>query len=58
MKSGDLVKVRHDPKHEDSDHVGIVQWVSEKYPPTCAIVVNGGVSMYDIRLLEVISEGR
>ena len=55
MKSGDLVKVRHDPKYEDSGHVGIVQWVSEKYPPTCAIIVNGNVSMYDTRLLEVVS---
>ena len=58
MKSGDLVKVRHDPKYEDSDRVGIVQWVSEKYPPTCAIVVNGNMSMYDTRLLEVVSEIR
>ena len=58
MNSGDLVKVKHDPKYIDSDHVGIVQWVSEKYPPTCAIIVNGGVSIYDTRLLEVISESR
>ena len=58
MRPGDLVKVRHDPKYIDSDNVGIVQWVSEKYPPTCAIIVNGSVSMYDTRLLEVISESR
>ena len=58
MKSGDLVKVRHDPKYEDSDHVGIVQWVSEKYPPTCSIDVNGSVSLYDTRLLEVINASR
>ena len=58
MQAGDLVKVRHDPKYEDSDHVGIVQWVSEKYPPTCSIVVNGSVSLYDTRLLEVINESR
>ena len=58
MKAGDLVKVRHDPKYTDSDSVGIVQWVSEKYPPTCAIVVNGGESIYDTRLLEVINESR
>ncbi len=58
MKAGDLVKVRHDPKYTDSDSVGIVQWVSEKYPPTCSIVVNGNVSMYDTRLLEVVNESR
>lgn len=58
MKTGDLVKVRHDPKYEDSDRVGIVQWVSEKYPPTCAIIVNGNMSMYDTRLLEVVNESR
>ena len=58
MKTGDLVKVRHDPKYEDSGHVGIVQWVSEKYPPTCAIIVNGSVSMYDTRPLEVINASR
>ena len=58
MKAGDLVKVKHDPKHIDSDDIGIVQWVSEKYPPTCAIIVNGSVSMYDTRLLEVFSESR
>ena len=58
MKAGDLVKVRHDPKYIDSDSVGIVQWVSEKYPPTCAIIVNGTVSMYDTRLLEVVNESR
>ena len=58
MKVGDLVKVRHDPKYIDSDHVGIVQWVREEYPPTCGIVVNGGMSIYDTRLLEVINESR
>ena len=58
MKAGDLVKVRHDPKHTDSDNIGIVQWVSEKYPPTCSIVVGGSVSLYDTRLLEVINESR
>ena len=58
MKAGDLVKVRHYPKYTDSDNIGIVQWVSEKYPPTCSIVVNGNVSLYDTRLLEVINESR
>ena len=58
MKVGDLIKVKHDPKYIDSDSVGIVHWVSEKYPPTCAVVVNGSVSMYDTRLLEVINESR
>ena len=58
MKSGDLVKVRHDPKYEDSGHVGIVQWVRKEYPPACGIVVNGGMSIYDTRLLEVINESR
>ena len=58
MEAGDLVKVKHDPKHIDSDGIGIVQWVSEKYPPTCAIIVNESVSMYDTRLLEVVNESR
>ena len=52
---GDLVKVRHDPKYKDSGHVGIVQWVSESWPSTCVIIVNGNVSTYDARLLEVIN---
>ena len=58
MEAGDLVKVKHDPKYIDSDCVGIVQWVREEYPPACAVVVNGDVSIYDTRLLEVINESR
>ena len=58
MKVGDLVKVKHDPKYVDSDYVGIVQWVREEYPPACGIVVNGGMSIYDTRLLEVINASR
>ena len=58
MQIGDLVKVKHDPKYIDSNSVGIVQWVREEYPPVCGVIVNGGVSMYDTRLLEVINEGR
>ena len=56
MEAGDLVKVKHDPKHIDYDDIGIVQWVREEYPPACGIVVNGGMSIYDTRLLEVLNE--
>ena len=58
MKVGDLVKVRHDPKYIDSGYIGIVKWVKDEYPPACAVIVNGGTSVYDCRLLEVISGGR
>ena len=55
---GDLVKVRIDDRYPDSGRVGLVQWASEQYPPTCGVIIDGAMALYDFRQLEVISESR
>ena len=55
---GDLVKVRIDERYPDSGRVGLVKWASERYPPTCGVIIDGSIALYDFRQLEVVSEGR
>ena len=56
MKPGDLVKVISPEKH--TDPIGVVIWVNEQYPPSCGVLIAGKRSIYDTRIMEVISEGR
>ena len=58
IDAGDLVKVRIDDRYPDSGQVGLVQWVSEQYPPTCGVIIAGRIALYDHRQLEVVSESR
>ena len=58
MKVGDLVKINGNPEYSDYGQVGLVQWVNEVYPPSCGVIMNGDVGIYDPRILEVISESR
>ncbi len=58
MKAGDLVQVRIDPGFSDSGVIALVQWVNEQYPATCGLLINDELLVYDLRTVEVISEGR
>ena len=55
---GDLVRVCIDERYPDSGQVGLVQWASEKYPPTCGVMIKGKIALYDFRQLEVLNEYR
>ena len=55
---GDLVKVRIDDRYPASGPVGLLQWASEQYPPTCADIIDVAMSLYDFPQLEVITETR
>jgi len=55
-KPGDLIKVRSPEKH--TDPIGVVIWVNKQYPPSCAVLIDGKRSIYDTRIVEVISESQ
>ena len=58
MKVGDLVEINGNPKYSDYGQVGLVQWVNERYPPQCGVIMNGDTAIYDPRVLKVINESR
>ncbi len=58
MKAGDLVSVNGNPDYPDHGQIGLVHWVNEVYPPSCGVMMNGKMEIYDTRNLQVISESR
>ena len=55
MKAGDLVEIR---LRDEDNLVGVVSWVDMRYPPQCAILVDGEVILEDQRCVGVINESR
>ena len=58
MKIGDLVRIPDDERFDDSGLIGLVQWINENYPPTCGLLIENKLAVYDARHVEVINEDR